>query len=112
MKPLLSVVARLDDKRPRTRVNKGFGFSIQFSSRGRCCVLQNSVVRNVSGSGKIASVVGAEMAGFFIQSAAADGFRIVGSGTKWVHELIAVGMTRDVCRWMALRQHRCDEETA
>lgn len=37
-------------------------------------MLQDSAVRNVSGSGKIASVVGAEMAGFFIQSAAADGF--------------------------------------
>lgn len=65
MKPFLSVVARLDDNRPRSRVNKGFGFSIQGFSRRRYCVCFTSVLFSYGGGEKVEGVDGAEMA-FFI----------------------------------------------
>lgn len=73
-------------------------------------MFQDSVVRNVSVQGRLQVLLALRwlVSLFSLRlQMASDSWK----WTKWVHELIAVGMTRDVCRWMTLRQHRCDEET-
>lgn len=89
MKPLLSVVARLDDNRLRTRVNKGFGFSIQGSSRRRYCECFTSMLFLCGGGEKVEGVNGAEMARF-VDSTVADGFRWLKEYQVGVNELIAI----------------------
>lgn len=90
MKPFLSVVARLDDNRPETRVNNRFGFSIQFSSRKRYdeCFTSVSFVLLCWQDG--CGVNGADRGG--------SCFPMVGNGIKCVNELIAIGLQWDLRR--------------